>query len=171
MNRAELTVRLAEEKTLTVNLFGSIGEAAFFVRPQPEKWSPAEVVQHLVLSVRPLVLAHSLPLFVLRVLFGTPNRRGRTYEELVERYRGKLAAGGRASGPFIPGRTGTGASKEALLKKLNKAYDRYTSKVSRVNESDFDRYLLPHPLLGKLTLREMTYFTIYHLEHHRNAIK
>jgi hypothetical protein len=154
-----------------VNHFSSIGEAEFFVRLQPEKWSPAEVVQHLVLSVRPLILAHSLPLFVLRSLFGTPNRRGRTYGELVERYRGKLAAGGRASGPFIPRRIGTGASQAALLNKLNNAYNRYTAKISRVNESDFDRYLLPHPLLGKLTLREMTYFTIYHLEHHRNAIK
>jgi hypothetical protein len=27
--------------------------------------------------------------------------------------------------------------------------------------------VLPHPLLGKLTIREMLYFTVYHGEHHR----
>jgi hypothetical protein len=167
MNRAELAARLDDEKTRTVSHFRSLGGAVFFARPQPEKWSPAEVVQHLVLSVRPLILAHSLPLFALRMLFGMPNRPGRSYEGLVERYHQKLAAGGKASGPFIPRRIGTGVNQEALLNKLNNTYNRYTSKVSRVNESDFDRYLLPHPLLGKLTLREMTYFTIYHLEHHR----
>jgi hypothetical protein len=25
-----------------------------------------------------------------------------------------------------------------------------------------DEYLLPHPLIGKLTIREILYFTIYH---------
>jgi hypothetical protein len=30
---------------------------------------------------------------------------------------------------------------------------------------------LPHPLLGKLTLREMLYFTAYHADHHRHSIE
>ena len=33
-------------------------------------------------------------------------------------------------------------------------------------EQDLDRYVLPHPLLGKLTLREMLFFTLYHNYHH-----
>lgn len=32
---------------------------------------------------------------------------------------------------------------------------------------ELDKYILPHPLLGKLTIREMMYFTIYHVEHHK----
>jgi hypothetical protein len=30
---------------------------------------------------------------------------------------------------------------------------------------------LPHPLLGKLTLREMIYFTIYHVQHHHKLVQ
>jgi hypothetical protein len=37
-------------------------------------------------------------------------------------------------------------------------------------EADLDRYLLPHPLLGKLTLREMLHFTLYHNYHHVQSV-
>jgi hypothetical protein len=30
---------------------------------------------------------------------------------------------------------------------------------------------MPHPLLGKITAREMIYFTVYHSEHHVAATK
>jgi hypothetical protein len=33
-------------------------------------------------------------------------------------------------------------------------------------EMDLDRCRLPHPLLGKITVREMLFFTLYHYEHH-----
>jgi hypothetical protein len=33
-----------------------------------------------------------------------------------------------------------------------------------------DLLILPHPLLGKLTLREMLYFTLYHVEHHEKQV-
>ena len=36
---------------------------------------------------------------------------------------------------------------------------------------DLDKYVLPHPLLGKVTLREMLYFTIHHNEHHLELLK
>jgi len=38
-------------------------------------------------------------------------------------------------------------------------------------DEKLDNYLAPHPLLGKLTLRELIYFTIYHTEHHLAIIK
>jgi hypothetical protein len=33
-------------------------------------------------------------------------------------------------------------------------------------EGSLDRCRLPHPLLGKLTVREMLFFTLYHNLHH-----
>jgi len=40
-----------------------------------------------------------------------------------------------------------------------------------MDEDDLDRVMLPHPLLGKLTLREMLFFTIYHVEHHLGILR
>ena len=44
-------------------------------------------------------------------------------------------------------------------------------QTSQISEHKLDRCILPHPLLGKLTLREMIYFTIYHMEHHLVHLK
>ena len=40
-------------------------------------------------------------------------------------------------------------------------------RADSFSEKQLDTFILPHPLLGKLTLREMLYFTIYHAEHHK----
>ena len=40
----------------------------------------------------------------------------------------------------------------------------------KLDEEDLDNYILPHPLIGKTTIREMLYFTIYHVQHHHKAI-
>jgi len=44
-------------------------------------------------------------------------------------------------------------------------------KIKNYNEANLDKYIIPHPLLGKLTLREMLFFTIHHNEHHLDLIK
>jgi hypothetical protein len=38
-------------------------------------------------------------------------------------------------------------------------------------DSQLDQYIVPHPLLGKITLRELCYFTIYHTYHHLAIVK
>lgn len=131
------------------------------------KWSPAHLLDHLVRSVSPVKLAFSLPSFVLKWKFGTANRPSRTYEALVEKYHAKLNAGGKASGNFIPGGT---VDVKAHADKLMSVVHSLCSKIDSYSEDQLDRYILPHPLLGKLTLREMLYFTAYHAEHHHAQI-
>ncbi|MBK7609450.1 MAG: hypothetical protein IPI18_20745 [Saprospiraceae bacterium] len=38
------------------------------------------------------------------------------------------------------------------------------------SEAEIDRYLIPHPLVGKITMREMFYFTVFHAGHHQNNL-
>ena len=40
----------------------------------------------------------------------------------------------------------------------------------RWSEKKLDRYQAPHPALGKLTIREMLYFTIFHNVHHARLV-
>ena len=42
--------------------------------------------------------------------------------------------------------------------------------VSKWSEGDLDLYVIPHPLIGGLTFREILYFTIYHVQHHKKQI-
>jgi hypothetical protein len=171
VNRDEVIQKLNNEVLLAATYFQSLPKEKFFLRPVPEKWSPAENAQHLVLSVRPLLLAFSLPKFLLRLLFGKPNRPGRSYDQVVEKYKARLEAGGKASGPYIPRNVSHNADPKKVIGTFTRAYASFAKKISSVTEEQLDACLLPHPLLGKLTLREMLYFTAHHVSHHHELVR
>lgn len=134
------------------------------------KWSAGQNLDHLIRSIKPLQLAYRLPKFALFILFGKTNRASRTYDELVTKYKTKLTAGGKASGPFIPPVISF-EKKETLIRKYKEQKQKLIAKVEKQDEKDLDTYILPHPLLGKVTLREMLFFTIHHNEHHLELLK
>ena len=141
---------------------------AIFLKKSDTKWSIAENLEHLRLSVKPLKLAFGLPKFIL-LFFGKPNRPIRTYDELVKKYMQALNEGGKASPGFVPAPTKN--NKSSLIDSFVEENKALITRLEKWNEKDMDRYLLPHPLLGKLYAREMLYFTIYHTQHHRLAIE
>lgn len=152
------------------NYCKSIEENIFFDKPTP-KWSIAENVQHLIVSTNTTTLAFLLPRFLVRLVGGKPNRSSKTYEELVNKYKNKLAEGGAASGHFIPKPIKINFGKEKLIANWSKATAKHLAALQKNRtEDDLDNYLVKHPLLGRITLRELCYFTIYHTEHHLNII-
>jgi hypothetical protein len=134
------------------------------------KWSAGQNLDHLIRAIKPLQLAYRLPKFALLILFGKTNRSSRTYDELVTKYKTKLAKGGKASGPFIPPVISF-EKKLTLIRKYKEQKQKLIAKVEKQEEKDLDTYILPHPLLGKVTLREMLFFTIHHNEHHLESLK
>jgi hypothetical protein len=146
----------------------ALPDDSFSMVPPEGKWSPAEHLDHLTRSVQPLNRVLSMPRMVLR-FFGRPNRQGRTYEELRQRYREKLTNGATAIGRYIP--RARSISKEALIRRYEAQMGRLVCRANSFKEEELDRYLLPHPLLGKITLREMFFFTIYHTYHHLEGLK
>jgi len=88
----------------------------------------------------------------------------------VQRYKEKLAAGGRASGRFIPPDVAASALDPTIV-DIRRTIASMTKRVNGWSEADLDRYLLPHPLLGKLTVREMLFFTIHHAQHHQALVE
>jgi DinB superfamily len=134
------------------------------------KWSVGQNLDHLNKSLSPVNLALQLPSFALRLLFGKPNRKQRNYAELVERYHQKLAAGGTASGPFIPPKVAWN-KKEKLIAKFIKETETLNRLMNKCSEDYLDLYLLPHPLLGKITVREMLFFSVYHIQHHLHLLE
>ena len=61
--------------------------------------------------------------------------------------------------------------KERLIKQLNNTVDKLIDKLNQKSEEELDTIFIPHPLLGKITLRELYYFTIYHILHHHKKIE
>ncbi len=136
-----------------------------FIQNPSGKWSAGQHLDHLIKSGKPILMVLKLPHFLLRLFFGRPNRTGRSYEELVKKYRSKLDAGGKAPGRFIPPVVSF-PEKDRKIDFFRSLKEKLKKEVAKLSEEQLDNYLLPHPLLGKLTLREMLFFTIYHNQHH-----
>jgi hypothetical protein len=128
-----------------------------------EKWNSVQHLEHLLRSIQPLNKALRIPVPGLRVLFGKRNRPERSYHEVVKKYKDNLEAGGKASGRYIPQKN---SSINKLKNKYREQSDSLMGIIEKWKEEDMSTCLLPHPLLGKLTIREMLYFTVYHTQHH-----
>jgi hypothetical protein len=103
-------------------------------------------------------------------MFGKANRLSKTFDELVTKYKNKLSAGGRASGTFIPP-VFAFEQKDLLIKKYDRHKQKLISKIKNQSNVGLDCYTLPHPLPGKLTLREILFFTIHHNVFHLELLK
>ena len=169
MTRADIIKKIKDNHAQFITDLSGMDETDF-VYAQPEKWSAGQQLEHIVKAIAPINMAFSLPRFMLRLMFGKPNRKGRTYDELVQKYQAKLAAGGKSTKPFIP-KLVVFTQKTIFINHLQKSIDKLEKQLAHYDENQLDSYLLPHPLLGKLTLREMLYFSTYHVEHHRLSIK
>ena len=134
------------------------------------KWNAGEHLDHILRGVSAVETALSLPKFVSGFLFGKADRDSSDYDTLVANYRARLESGGKASGKFIPDKNEI-AKREKLVEKLINSVNGLNRKLETYSEGQIDQLLIPHPLIGKLTTREMMYFTIYHVEHHHNAAK
>lgn len=168
MTKPEIFQKLSEGFSTVEETMRKINDVDFYVRKN-NKWSIAENCKHLSLSVKPLNMAFSLPNFAL-LFFGKLNRPGRNYEEMVLEYHQKLAEGAVATPQFIPKEISVENTKDDLIQEFKKINDLFLIKVESFEEEDLDKYLIPHPVLGKLTIREMLYFTICHTLHHHKAI-
>ena len=168
----QLIAEFEAQETASVAYWDSFDTERFFSRIG-DSWSPAETVRHLSKSTRPVVKALRMPSVVVRLMFGRAKRPSMTFDEFRRRYLDALAEGGRA-GRFAPSsqseadlaawRRTIMSTYVGLLRDLRRA-------IARWPEKKLDVLQLPHPLLGKLTLREMLFFTLYHQRHHVDVVK
>lgn len=171
MNKAEL-IALNEEKFQ--NLFDFLEEHGVEKwNNGPEgKWTTGQHVMHLVQSAKPLNRAMGMPMFLLRYKFGKANRPPRTYEVVKNKYRTKLAAAGEVLSPFSKNMPETPAeSKQSIIELLKNEKDKFLKKISRVSEKNMDKYLIPHPLLGRMLIREIIMWNAVHVEHYLEILQ
>lgn len=164
---------IVEALNKNVNAFNefilSLDKQQFEKTPEG-KWSAGQNLYHLISSIEPLQMAFRLPGFMLGLITGKANRQSRPYGTLVEKYRSKLGAGGKAPARFTPPEIYFD-KREALVHRYGIQKEKLIKKINKQSEEKLDKYILPHPLLGKVTMREMLFFTIYHNEHHLQILK
>jgi hypothetical protein len=110
---------------------------------------------------------------MLRWRFGRAKVPSRSCSELQRAYNAALAAGGKA-GRFTPSPEAapmdSGKRRTEILDAWRTSVEQLDRAGLRWQESALDRLVLPHPLLGNLTTREMLMFTVFHTAHHLNSV-
>jgi hypothetical protein len=135
-----------------------------FVMEKNSKWSPMHHLQHLILSSKKIPSVLNMSKLKL-VLMGIAVTGSRSFETLKAYYLKALDEGEQAGPEYEPEIEGDW-TKEELLGNWRMIQHKFEKRIDKWSEKDLDTYLLPHPVLGKLTLREMLFFTIFHTQHH-----
>lgn len=172
-SRDSLLMALACVDEQVTALWARLTATEFFTFPTSEGWSPAANVEHLTRTVKPIAMALRFPRIVVRLMFGAPRRPSRSFVELRDTYREALrrgaGAGKFASRRHAPPANVVGA-RETMLRKWSLVVPNLCAALRRWDDAALDRYQLPHPILGKLTIREMLYFDLFHLCHHAEIV-
>lgn len=171
---ATLIETLTAAEAEVAAFFGSLSGDELVLH-QGDAWSPAGHLAHLNISVSATARGFSIPKLLLRLRFGRSRRPSRTLERLRADYLTRLASGAGATGRYVPPPdTVAGAPADmqhALLYRWQRVNDRLRNALMTWSERDLDRLQLPHPLLGRITARELVFFTIHHGPHHVAAAK
>lgn len=143
-----------------------------FTQPIDDKWSSAQHLEHLLKSVQLVNKGLHKPKFMYRFIFDKNTRDGsRSFEELKNRYYERLKdLKGITNPQTAPGEIKLSQKKEKL-KTFLAENRKLIKKMNSLSDENLDGIVLPHPALGKITIREMMNFMIFHTQHHHNSIK
>ena len=136
------------------------------------KWTIGQHILHLVNSLQLLNNALSYPRFFLKYKFGVSNREGRDYETVAKKYQQKLSENQDRARTFNQNlKKPTLKEKEYLLSRFQIQQKKLQYKTRKISDKNLDTLVIPHPLMGKMTVREIIMWTVYHTEHHYTTLK
>lgn len=174
MNKNQLTSFLNEKFDALYAWLKAQPDQAFEETYKEGKWTTAQHVDHLIKSTNALSNAMSYPKIALRYKFGTCNRPERSLPEIIDKYREKLKTVDtkefNSTGAFAP-RMLKSSDKERTIQELIEAENKLLRKSGKWSEAALSKYVLPHPAMGRMTIRELLIFTAFHTEHHLNNLK
>lgn len=170
------------EKETIISLLEDKHQELFnWIHKQPEdsyekgpegKWTTGQHIVHLVASIKQVNNALSYPKFLLKYKFGSSNREVRSYDEVAKRYQEKLSKNQERARKFnIEVKTPSKIKFNQLLATLQVQNKKLQHKTKRWKNKDLNSLILPHPLMGKMPIREIIMWTGYHTEHHTTILK
>lgn len=170
-SKEELLQSIQKISTAHVDFYSKIPVNIFFSQPIDGGWSPKKNLEHLSKSLNAVTLGLISPKFTL-LIFGINSDTSKKMNSIIDTYLGKLSTGSQA-GIFTPieiFQSSDLESKKNVIARFEKSLTKFSNSISKWDDSDLDKYRLPHPILGNISAREMILFSIYHLFHHTEKV-
>jgi hypothetical protein len=134
------------------------------------KWSAGQDLVHLVKLLKIVNIAYLIPKPILQLLYGKNKNESKSLEALRTLYKNALAGGAKSPSLYIP-KPVQFKNKNYLMSQHVKLNHSFTQKINNLSDLALDSYRLPHPILGKISLRELAIFTSFHTVHHIDLLK
>lgn len=134
------------------------------------KWSAGQDLFHLIKLLRILNIAYLIPKPLLGLLYGINKDEQRSFGLLQSKYKKALANGAKSPSIYIP-KPVLFENKISLLEKHQLLNEKFIEKINKHTDAELDKFKLPHPILGKVSLRELVLFTTFHTIHHFELLK
>jgi DinB superfamily len=171
MHKGDIAILLEEKHQKLINWLKHQDIKRWEKGPEG-KWTTGQQTLHLLQSIKPLNTVLSLPKFILKFKFGKANRAVRDFDAVKNRYLERLKE---AKGITFKGSQNMNVpsikEKQYLLNRLQAESKKLQYKTKKWKDNDLDNIVLPHPLMGKMPVRELLMWTAYHVEHHTNTLK
>lgn len=165
MNRQELIKTFSDNHHTVIAYIQALPDSLFLYRNH-EKWTAGQQLKHILLTLLPFPKILQSKEFIVQK-FGTLQRTTWDYDTVLNNY---LKTSLQAPSQFLPEDI-LPAQKKGLITQLEEVITKINQLFALYNEEELDSLVLPHPLLGKLSIREMFYLMSYHPLHHLNQIK
>jgi hypothetical protein len=167
MNKKVIISILKERHQEFIEYVDSLTEDQFLFSYQ-EKWTAGQQIAHINLCLAALAKVFGIEKTQLEQRFGLSNRKSASIATLLFDFKEKLKAGAKAPSLYEPKHI-LFSEKKAQIETLVNAIYELCSGIENFSEDELDKYQLPHPLLGNVTLREMLFNTIHHVAHHEET--
>jgi hypothetical protein len=167
VDKSDVIAALESNAQSIVEFFSSLPDRQFF-DGDPDRWGPAHHLLHLTRSsesIEPALRSGALPLH--------PTTRSRTYAEVRDAAAASVAATPKDTLRDM-GRTvviAPGLPRADIVDAFASASARLRTAAAAWTEDALDRQALVHPLMGRLTVREMLFFTVMHERHHLKLVR
>lgn len=134
------------------------------------KWSICQNIDHINKSNQLTSIGYKTPGIILGLTFGKAKVPSRSTEEIIRLYQAELSKGAKSPKLFEAGKSNL-KDKTVLQEKYHAQMSALKSNIDSWSEADLEKYKMIHPILGRLTAKEMLSFTVYHQFHHMNTIQ
>lgn len=165
MTKTELVKSFSDNHNEVITFIHSLTDGQFLFS-KIGKWSAGQQLRHVYLTLTPFTKVLPSKEYILEK-FGKLNRPIWNYETVLEKY---LTTNLKAPEQFLPEKI-EAKEKTKIINDLQNSLIVISQLLDQYSENELDTLMLPHPLLGNLTIREMFYLMSYHPTHHLKQTK
>ncbi len=125
------------------------------------KWTAGQQLNHVYLTLLPFPRVLPSKDFIAKK-YGKIDRPTWDFDTVIENY---FKTSRQAPQQYLPEQV-TPEQKEIITTSIQNVILTIQQLLDSYTEEELDSLVLPHPLLGLLTIREMFYLMTYHATHH-----